>query len=186
MAGASNVLQRYARALLELATAAGAVERVGADLHAVLDVLAADPEARRRLETPRLPREAKREVLRHALPAGSHDLVRRTLMLLVDKGRASQITDLRAAWDEAALTASGRAVAEVTSAGPLDEATRERLKGQLTRLTGKTILLQERVDPELLGGARILVGSRMLDGTVHARLEALRARLLAAPLPAAD
>jgi len=42
------------------------------------------------------------------------------------------------------------------------------------------------VDPALLGGARILVGSRMLDGTVHARLEALRVRLLAAPLPAAE
>jgi F-type H+-transporting ATPase subunit delta len=186
MAGAAHVLQRYARALHELAEKAGAVQQVGKDLHAFLDVLAADPEARRRLQTPRLPREAKREVLRHALPQGSHDLLRRTLMLLVDKGRAGQVAELGAAWDEVALSASGRAVAQVTSAAPLDEATRQRLTAQLARLTGKTIQLQEAVDPALLAGARILVGSRMLDGTVHARLEALRARLMAAPLPAAD
>src|SRR5215468_1545543 len=105
MAGTAHVLQRYARALLELAAAAGATEKVGADLHALLEVLAADPEARRRLATPRLPREAKREVLRHALTDGSHDLLRRTLMLLIDKGRAAQIAELGAAWDEVALTA---------------------------------------------------------------------------------
>lgn len=188
MAGSAHVLQRYARALHELAHAAGggAVEQVGKDLHALLAVLAADPEARRRLQTPRLPREAKREVLRHALPQGSHDLLRRTLMLLIDKGRAGELEGLGAAWDEVALAASGRAVAQVTSATPLDAATRERLTGQLARLTGKTIQLKESVDPALLGGARILVGSRMLDGTVHARLEALRARLLAAPLPTAE
>jgi len=162
------------------------VEKVGGDLHALLARLAGDAEARRRLATPRLPREAKRELLVQALPPGSHDLLRRTLMLLVDKGRAAQIPELGAAWDEVALAASGRAMAQVTTASPLDEAARGKLVTQLARLTGKTVVLQEHVDPALLGGARILVGSRLLDGSVHARLEALRTRMLAAPLPAAD
>ena len=186
MAGVSQVLARYATALHELAVKAGAADKAGSDLHALVARLRASPESLRQLASPRLPREQKRALLKSQLPDGCHDLVRRTLMLLVDKGRAGAVEGLAAAWDEVALAASGRAVASVTSATPLDEAGRSKLVAQLARLTGKTIVLQEHVDPELLGGARILVGSRMIDGSVAARLAALRERLLAAPLPAAD
>lgn len=186
MAGASQVLARYATALHELAVTAGAADKAGADLHALVATLRSSPESLRHLASPRLPREKKRALIQSLLPAGCHDLVRRTLMLLVDKGRAGEVEGLSAAWDEVALAASGRAVASVTTATPLDEAGRSKLVAQLARVTGKSIVLQEHVDPELLGGARILVGSRMIDGSVAARLAALRERLMAAPLPAAD
>ncbi len=184
MAGETQVPARYARALHELAAAAGAAETVGADLHALLGRLHESPEARRALASPRLARERKRELLASLLPEGSHDLLRRALLLMVDKGRGEAITGLGAAWEEIALSAAGRAVARVTSAAPLDDATQARLVEQLARLTGKTIGLDLTVDPALLGGARILVGSRMLDGSVAARLAAMRDRLMAAPLPA--
>jgi len=186
VAGESQVLARYATALHELAVKAGAPEQAGADLHALVARLHASPESLRLLSSPRLPREKKRALLQSQLPTSCHDLVRRTVMLLVDKGRAGAVEGLAAAWDEVALAASGRAVASVTTAAPLDEAGRSRLVTQLARLTGKTIVLQEHIDPELLGGARILVGSRMIDGSVAARLAALRDRLMAAPLPAAE
>ncbi|HEX5011957.1 MAG TPA: ATP synthase F1 subunit delta [Planctomycetota bacterium] len=186
MASGSQVLARYASALHELAVKAGAADKAGADLHALGARLATEPAAQAQLASPRLPREKKRALLQTLLPAGCHDLVRRTLMLLVDKGRAGEVLGLAAAWDEVALAASGRAIATVTTAVPLDEAGRSRLVSQLARLTGKTIVLQEHVEPELLGGARILVGSRMIDGSVAARLAALRERLMAAPLPAAE
>ena len=186
MASSSQVLTRYARALHELATTAGAVERVGADLHALVAHLRASPDLQRQLASPRLPREQKRALLVGLLPAGAHDLVRRTVSLLVDKGRAAQVAGLDAVWVEVDLEVSGRASATVTSAAPLDEAARARLQVQLARVTGKTISLQERVDPSLLGGVRVLVGSRMIDGSVQGRLAALRERLLNAPLPTSD
>jgi F-type H+-transporting ATPase subunit delta len=185
MAGAAHVLSRYATALHELAARAGVVERVGTDLQALTRALAAQPELGRGLASPKLSREDKRALLM-ALLGGAHDLLRRTLMLLVDKGRAAQVAGLAAAWEEVALEAAGRAIARVTSAAPLDEATRAGLLAQLQRVTGKGIVLQESVDPALLGGTRILVGSRMIDGSVQARLAALHTRLMAAPLPAAD
>jgi F-type H+-transporting ATPase subunit delta len=184
VAGESQILQRYARALHELAAQAGAVERVGADMHAVMARLGGSAESRRQLASPRLAREKKRALLVSLLPPGSHDLVRRTLLLMIDKGRGDALAGFGAAWDEVAMAAAGRALAQVTSAAPLDDLTRARLVAQLSRLTGKTIGLQESVDPALLGGSRILVGSRMLDGSVAARLSALRKRLMAAPLPA--
>lgn len=184
MAGANQVLLRYATALHELAARAGAVERVGADLQGLARELAAQPPLARALANPRLSREDKRTLLK-ALLGGAHDLLRRTVMLLVDKGRAAQVPALPAAWEEVALEASGRAIARVTSAAPLDDATRSALVAQLQRVTGKGIVLQESVDPALLGGARVLVGSHLIDGSVQARLDALRNRLLAAPLPAA-
>jgi len=186
VAGASQVLARYATALHELAVKAGAADKAGADLHVLTGRLAAEPAAQAQLSSPRLPREKKRALVQSLLPAGCHDLVRRTLMLLVDKGRAGEVAGLGTAWDVVALAASGRAIASVTTASPLDEAGRSKLVAQLARVTGKIIVLQEHVDPELLGGARILVGSRMIDGSVAARLAALRERMLAAPLPAAE
>ena len=186
MASGSQVLARYATALHELAGKAGAADKAGADLHALAGSLGGSPAAQAQLASPRLPREKKRALLQSLLPAGCHDLVRRTLMLLVDKGRAGEVLGLAAAWDEVALAASGRAIAHVTTAAPLDEAGRLQLITQLARVTGKKIVLQEHVDAELLGGARILVGSRMIDGSVAARLAALRERLMAVPLPAAD
>src|SRR6185503_15920698 len=165
VASYAQVLSRYATALHELARKAGAVDKVGADLHTLVERLRASPESLRQLASPRLPREQKRALLQSQMPPAGHDLVRRTVMLLVDKGRAGQVVELAAAWDEVAMTASGRAVASVTTATPLDDAGRSRLVQQLSRLTGKTVALQERVDPELLGGARIVVGSRMIDGS---------------------
>jgi F-type H+-transporting ATPase subunit delta len=186
MAGATQVLQRYATALHQLAAAAGAVERVDREL-AVLDGhLQGHAGIVDQLASPKVARERKRALVTALLPAGAHDLLRRTLLLLVDKGRAAQLTGFHAAWEAVAMEAAGRAIAQVTSAAPLDDATRSGLQVQLQRLTGRSIVLQERVDPALLGGARILVGSRLIDGTVQARLDALRDRLLAAPLPAAD
>lgn len=184
MAGANQVLQRYATALHELAAKAGAVERVGADLAALARALQDQPPLARALANPRLSREDKRTLLR-ALLDGAHELLRRTVMLLVDKGRAAQVPALPAAWDEVSLEVAGRAIARVTSAAPLDEATRTALVAQLQRVTGKSIVLQESVDPSLLGGTRILVGSHLIDGSVQARLDALQHRLMAAPLPAA-
>jgi len=184
MAGESQIVARYARALHELAAKAGVVDKVGADVQAVMQRLAGSAESRGQLASPRLGREKKRELVVSLLPPGTHDLLRRALLLMVDKGRGDAIAGLGAAFHEVAMAAAGRAVAHVSSAVALDDAARARLVAQLSRITGKTIGLQESVDPALLGGTRILVGSRMLDGSVAARLSALRARLMAAPLPA--
>jgi F-type H+-transporting ATPase subunit delta len=182
VASARLVLHRYARALHDLARGAGAAEQVGSDLATLSRDIASHAGLQARLASPRLTREQKRSLFAALLQQGGHDLVRRTVNLLVDKGRAGEVAGLAAVYEEVSREASGRVVAQVTSTTPLDDGLRERLVRELSSLSGKQVTLEERLDDKLLGGLRIVLGSRMIDGSLARRLDALRQRLLAAPL----
>jgi F-type H+-transporting ATPase subunit delta len=184
MASGRLVLQRYARALLELASGVDAVDAVTADLTALAETIAAHDDLAAYLASPRLTRQRKRALLTALLGSGTHDLVRRTVLLMVDKGRAGQVPELALVYGEVAREAAGRVVARVESAVPLDDGMRRRLIEQLGALSGKTVTLDEQVVPELMGGLRIVLGSQMFDGSLQRRLEAVRDRLLRAPLGA--
>lgn len=186
MASGNLVIQRYATALHELASAAGAVERVQADLVALTARITADPAMVHRLASPRLTRGAKRVLLHALLEPGGNDLVRRTVLLLTDKGRAAAVAELAEAFSRVAMAAAGRAVGYVATPAPLDEPTRQALARQLGALTGLSVTLKEQLEPELIAGVRVVVGSHMIDGTVATRLERIREALLAVPLPIAD
>ncbi len=71
----------------------------------------------------------------------------------------------------------GQAMADVTSAMPLDDAMRASIAHQMQQVTGKRIILREKVDPSLLGGAIVRVGDTLIDGSVRRRLELLRRRI---------
>lgn len=176
------ILRRYARALLELAQKAGAVERVQGDLATLAGAIGAQAGLQDSLASPRVTRAQKRALLTATLGEGRHDLVRRTVMLLVDKGRAGLVVELSKVFEAAAMEAAGQAVAQVTSATPLDPGLRGRLIESLGASSGRTVTLEESVDAELLGGLRVRIGSRMIDGSVKRRLDELRARLLKVPV----
>ncbi len=182
----SGVLLRYARALYELAAQAGEVGRVESDLDVLSQTIGGNQELRIHLESPRLTRESKKRLLAGVLGSNVSDLVQRTVMLLVDKGRAALLGGLGPVYGGVAMEATGRMVARVTSAAPLEDAQRSRLVSELQALTSKTITLDESVDPDLLAGIRIVLGSRMIDGSLRRRLESLGDSLIRAPVGAAN
>ena len=180
------VLLRYATALYQLVSAggAGAVATAGGQLDALAHNVAHNEELRIHLAAPRLGRESKRRLLSHVLGAQTGDAVRRTVMLLVDKGRASEVGGLAASFHTVARKAEGRETARVTSATALDDGQRAQLVAELQRLTGLTITLDESVDPALIGGLRVVLGSKMIDGSLARRLAALGENLFRAPVGA--
>lgn len=184
MASAELIVHRYALALHDLAGKAGLGGEVGpqlADLGAMLDE---SPLLRRQLANPRVGRQAKKAVLEKLLGAGVPDVLRRTVLLMTDKGRAGELHLLPGEYEKIAMAAEGRAVADVQSAVPIDDATRAQLIAQLAAVTGKQISLAESVDESLLGGLRVVIGSRMIDGSLRRRLEMLQQKMLSAPLAA--
>jgi F-type H+-transporting ATPase subunit delta len=71
----------------------------------------------------------------------------------------------------------GQAVAEITTAIPLDDDLRRQVIGELQQMTGKRILLQERIDPSILGGAIARVGDTLIDGSLKRRFALLRSQI---------
>lgn len=186
MASTRLIVHRYARALHDLASKAGLLEQVEAQLGDLSANLAGSDELRHELANPRLGRDTKKAILSQLLGDGADDTLRRTVMLMADKGRAGLLLELQPAFDEIAMSASGRAVASVTSATPLDDAVRTRLTAQLGGLTGKHITLEETVDESLLGGISVRIGSRMIDGSLKRRLEMFEHTMLGAHIALAS
>jgi F-type H+-transporting ATPase subunit delta len=162
-----------------VAQGADAVLALRDELRAFAPVLEAHPELRAALLHPGVSAEQKRRLLETlAERAGTTALLRRVLDLLASRDRIALLPDVAEAYGELANAARGVVSAEVASAVPLPEEQRRALAAAL-RGTGADVELRTRVEPELGGGLLVRTGGRTYDGTVRARLAALRRRLAA-------
>ena len=174
------VTSRYGEALFRLAKAKGALDDVRGDLERLAREVAVGQN--RTVFDARIPRETRRERVR-GLARSMHPLMQNLIELLFDKRREEVLRDLARAFHRRLLDERGAAEGVVESARALEKAEIERLEGSLGPRLQKKLTLENRVVPELLGGVRVVVESRMLDFSLAGRLEDLRKRLLVAPLP---
>jgi F-type H+-transporting ATPase subunit delta len=98
--------------------------------------------------------------------------------ILLRKGRIDLLPEVSAEFRRLEEQSLNRVSVEVTTAVPLEAALRKKLSGSLEKFTGKTVHLETRVDPAVLGGARARIGSVVYDGTVASRLRKLRQQLI--------
>jgi len=177
---AGPIARRYARALLDVATAPPAdaeqAARVRAALEGARALLESHPELKRALSHPVVAAEARQRVA-SAVWAKAPELVTRLLRLLVERDRMSLLPAIVAAYVEAWNAARGVVSADAVSAVELHAGQKKALREALERATGKGIELQTRVEPVVLGGLRVTMGGRTFDGTVTAQLLALKRRL---------
>lgn len=177
---AGPIARRYARALLDVATAPPAdaeqAARVRVALEGARALLESHPELMRALSHPVAAAEARQRVV-SAVWAKAPELVTRLLHILVERDRMSLLPAIAAAYVEAWNAARGVVSAEAVSAVELDPGQEKALREALAKATGKGIELLTRVEPALLGGLRVTMGGRTFDGTVKAQLLALKRRL---------
>ena len=173
------VAQRYARAL------AASVED-DAQLDSVLNALkdfstdyAEHEDLSRVLENHTLPQAVREAVFREVLDrAQALDVVQRFLLTLFRRGRISAIDDVVSALVEIVDTRLNSARADVTAATELSEEELRRIESGLEKYSGKTIQMETRIDPEILGGVIVRLGGTVIDGSLRARLDRIRATLL--------
>jgi F-type H+-transporting ATPase subunit delta len=166
----------YAAALFEVARAEGVLDTVEDELFVVSRTIAGNGPLRDALSDPAVP-DDRRVALVDDLLQRSHRLTRSLVVFVVTAGR---VRDLPAIVDDfmgRVAAARRRAVAEVTSAVPLDDALRRRLAEALSHATGKDVEVHVIVDPDVLGGVRARIGDRVIDGTVRTRLRQLHEML---------
>lgn len=177
MKGETIVAKRYARALLETAREAGQVAPIGDDLKAAVSAIADNVDFGRLLSHPNVDLKTKLQLLEQAFQGKVADSVLRTLQLIVERGRAAILGDLVTEYWNIANEALGQAEAVVTTPVPLTEKEAEEIRDRFGKLTGKTIKIENVVDPHILGGVRVRIGDRLYDGSLSGKLERLRKEL---------
>jgi F-type H+-transporting ATPase subunit delta len=166
-----TVARRYAIAIFGLAKEREKIEAVGRGLHAALDAITANDDVRRLFTSPVAGRETKRKFFADAFSRSLDEVALHSVLLLIRKRREALLAPIVAEYDKLALAASGREPLEITSARKLAPAELDQLVARLSRLYGRSFEVKTTVDPALLGGLRITMSDRRIDGTVAGRLD---------------
>jgi F-type H+-transporting ATPase subunit delta len=169
------VARRYAQAAFELALESGELDRWKADLERILQAIS-EPEVRAFLESPGVPFVEREKLLAGELK-GCQPLVLNLLFLLIARQRLDMLGEIVEEYGRMLNSHRGIQAVEVTTAIPLNENEKDKLAGKLGRLVGKKVVLENRVDREVVGGFKARIGDRLLDGSAAGRLESLKRAL---------
>ena len=166
---------RYATALFELAQESDAIEAVEADLDGFDRLLDESSDLRRLVRSPVFSAEDQIRALDAILTqAGAGALASNFIKLTARNRRLFAIADMIAAYRSLAAAARGEVTAEVISAEELKPEQVEAIKAELKAAQGRDVKLTERVDPSILGGLIVRIGSRMIDNSIRTKLQNLK------------
>ncbi|WP_245841613.1 F0F1 ATP synthase subunit delta [Sphingomonas lenta] len=170
----ASLAGRYASALFEIARDARTIDSVEAGLTRVRDAVQQSDDFRRLTTSPLVSRtEARRAVQAAAGPLGLDQTTANFLGVLAENRRLGQLPAIVRAFRLLASRHRGETTAEVTSAHPLTEDQVVELKQQLRARLGREVSVDLSVDPELLGGLVVRIGSTMIDSSIRTRLNTL-------------
>lgn len=173
-----HAARSYAKALFELAKERHQTNVVGHELDGVIEAVSGDPALLQFFARPGISSVAKRAVANEiAQRVGASTLVRDFVGLVADQGRGEQLPDIAEAYRDLVDVDSGRVRARVRSAVALTEQERATLASRLGAALGKTVIIEDRVDPELLGGLVAEVGSLVADASLDGQLARIKDRL---------
>ena len=174
------VAQRmYASALFEAAQEADRVDAVSSDLGALATAGDDVPELRAFLRNPQIEPEGKAALLEQ-LAAGADELVRNFVRLVAEKGRAGELPEIAKELDALVARAQNRLAVELTTSYELSEEEAQSIVQTIEKASGRTVEATRTVDPGLIGGIVLQIGSHRADGSVRGRLERLRHELATA------
>ncbi len=171
------IARRYAEAMFELARKHNTLDRTLEDLKGIAQLFA-NRKLAYLLREPRVPAQRKETALREALASRVLPLSLNLALLIVQRELVDMMPTIASEYEQYLLNYRNQAVAVVTSATSLEESQATRVKQALERATGKSILMQTRTDPSILGGIIARVGDQIIDGSVRYRLHALQQQLL--------
>jgi F-type H+-transporting ATPase subunit delta len=169
--------RRYAEAAFEIAREQGSVDRWLEDLRVVAEYFG-DHRLAFILSEPNITFDRKQQVVKDLLAGKVQQDALGLALLLVERGLVELAKRILVEYERLFNDYHNQVVAEVTTAMPLEADSRELIRRDLQEVTGKKILLQERVDPAILGGAIARVGDTLIDGSVKRRLAVLRQQIL--------
>lgn len=173
-----EVASRYASALYELASESKSLKTVEKDVKTLRGLFAKSDDLRRLISNPVFAIENKTAaLLALAKKAKLGKLTTQFVGTVSENRRASDLPNVLAAFEDLAARMRGSQIAKVTSAKKLTAAQLTSLKSNLKKYLGQTVEIETSVDPDLLGGFVVRVGSRLYDSSLKSQIEDLRIAL---------
>ncbi len=169
----------YARALFGAAQEADRIDAVARDVAALAAAIEEVPELRAFLRNPQIEPTGKAAVLEQ-LATDADELVRNFVRLVAEKGRAGEIPEISADLDALVAQAQNRLAVELTTSYELSDDEARSIVKTIETASGRTVEATRSVDPSLIGGIVLQIGSHRADGSVRGRLERLRHELATA------
>lgn len=164
----------YAEALFALAKDRKATDAVEKDLEGLRDLARSNEEVSRLLRAPGLKRDERAKAIDALLAkAGAHDLTRNAAGVAAKRNRAFLLPAIADAFARRAAKARGEIRARVTTAHKLTAAQEKSVKAALKAAVGQDPILDLEVDESLLGGLKVRIGSKLIDASLKARLDAM-------------
>jgi F-type H+-transporting ATPase subunit delta len=171
----TQIARPYASALFDLASSENQLASVETSLSDVSRLIGESADFARFLRSPVITGDDKAKALDALLAkAKTNPLVSNFLKLVAKNGRLFALDAIITGFRELAAKARGEVTADVTSAAPLSAEQAKALGATLKAKIGKTVTLNQFVDPSLIGGLQVKVGSQMIDSSLKTKLAAMK------------
>ncbi|WP_373480066.1 ATP synthase F1 subunit delta [Geminocystis sp.] len=177
----AEVVEPYAEALMSLAKSQNLVDAISQDVRSLINLIQESAELKTFLISPLVKAEDKKAVIRTVVGEQINPFLLNFLLLLVDKRRISFIEGICGKYLEILRKLNNVVLAQVTSAVRLYEGESEKLVTKIKNLTGAAgVEIETRIDPDIIGGVIIKVGSQVYDASLKAQLRRISLNILSA------
>ena len=174
----SKVAEPYAEAFLDLGKSTNSLKETTNDINIVSQFLANSSDLKKFLGNPLVTKDAKKNVVKDILGEQISESTLKFLLLLVDRGRIEVLEQIAQKFLELSYKQESIEIAKVTSSIQLSAEQQQKIAEKLKAITGaKQIKLALKVDPELIGGFTIEVGSKMIDTSIRGQLNKMSSLL---------
>ena len=170
----------YAESLFELSSAKGGMasaQEIGAELAGLAEIIRGDKKLLEFLRTPIIDWRAREKSLQAMLGGRVSDLLLRFVLIVNRKGRSGELLDIERAYDALLQEKLGKVEVDVWTAKPVSAEALRAIKDRVGSALGKDVILHPYQDPSMIGGLKLRIGDRLIDGSVAAKLRAIRSHI---------
>ena len=166
--------REYAEALFELAVQDGSLKETSHGVVTVISALRQNPAYRQLLASPAIRKEDRVKALNEAFWGTIPEILMAILRMMVTRGHINAVEGMARDYEELARFYRGEAEAVVTSAVPLKESEMVALRQKLEKKLARSVVLRCETDPALIGGIRVEVDGRIIDGSLRNKLDEIK------------
>lgn len=176
----TEIAKAYGNTLYDLAVESGDLEQILEEINALRQAFEENPQFITLMNTPTMAKSERVAVVEESFGGKIHIYLLNFLKIIADNGTAREFIDTAKQFRDRYNWENGIVLATVISAVPLTTSQETMLSERLAAATGKTVQLDKKVDPNCVGGLRLMMDGIQMDGTVQNKLDAIRSRLLSA------